>query len=144
MNDGDVSPRRRGKLFVGVVGFGDLFGRNGFEFFSDGVGRETGGEEAAVEASDFVVGDFASRDFEFALDAMANREALRFVVGGGFDGGLDIGIRNAASAEVARDPEFSLPANLRALPRKLLRVARVVELPVFFHAGHDDLGEQLV
>ena len=138
------APRKIRKLFVGVVGFGDFFRRNGFEFFSDGVGRESRGKKAAIQTGDLAVGDFAAGEFELALDAMANREALRFVVGGGFDSRLDIGIRNSASAEVARDAEFSLPANLRALPRKLLRVARIVELPVFFHARHHDLREQLV
>ena len=126
------------------VGCGDFFGRDGLEFFADGVGRESRGKEAAVQTGDLAVGNFAAGEFELAFDAMANGEALRFVVGGSFDSRLDIGIRNSASAEVARDPEFSLPANLRALPRKLLRVARIVELPVFLHARHDDLREQLV
>ncbi len=43
------------------IGFGDFFGGNGLEFFADGVGGEAGGEEAAIEAGDFVVGNFAAR-----------------------------------------------------------------------------------
>jgi len=71
-------------------------------------------------------------------------EALRFVVGGGFDGGLDVGVGDAAGAEVARDAKFTLAADFGALAGELLSVAGVVELAVFFHAGHDDLGEELV
>lgn len=128
--------------FVGVDG--DFFGGDGFQFFADGVGREAGGEQAAVEAGDFLVGDFATGEFEFALETVADGEALRFIVGAEFDGGLDVGVGNAAGAEVARDAEFSLATDLGALARELLRVASVVELAVFFHAGYDDLGEKLV
>lgn len=75
---------------------------------------------------------------------MAYGEALGFVVGVGFDGGLNVGVGDAAGAEIARDAEFSLAADFGALAGELLGVARVVELAVFFHAGHDDLGEKFV
>jgi hypothetical protein len=138
-------PVRRSLIdeFVGVDG-GNFFCGDGFEFFADGVGGEAGGEEAAVEAGDFFVGDFAAREFEFAFDAMADREALQFVVGVGFDGRLDVGVGNAAGAEIARDAKFSLATDFGALARELLREARVVELAVFLHAGHDELGEKFV
>ena len=75
---------------------------------------------------------------------MADGEALRFVVGGGLDGGLDVGVGDAAGAEVAGDAKFSLAADFGALAGELLGVASVVELAVFLHAGHDDLGEEFV
>ena len=114
------------------------------EFFADGVGREPRGDEAAVQTRDFLVGDFAARQPEFALDAVADCQSLRFVVGRGFDGGLDGGVGDPTSAKIASDAEFTLAADFGALTRELLRVAGVVELAVFFHAGHDDLGEKFV
>jgi hypothetical protein len=127
-----------------VFDVGDFFGGDGFELFADGVGGETGGEEAAVEAGDFLVGDFATGESEFAFDAVADGEALGFFVGVGFDGGLDIRVGDAAGAKVARDAKFPLAADLGALARELLGVASVVELAVFLHAGHDDLSEEFV
>ena len=97
-----------------------------------------------MEAGDFGVGDFAAGDSEFAVDAVADGFALGFVVGRGCDGGLDVGVGNAAGAEVARDAKFSLATNFGALASKLLGVAGVVELAVFFHTGEDDLGEEFV
>ena len=122
----------------------EFFGGDGFEFAADGVGGEAGGEEAAVEAGDFAVGDFAARESEFAFDAVADGEALRFVVGVGVDGGLDVGVGNAAGAEIARDAEFSLAADFGTLAGELLRVASVVELAVFLHARHHDLREKFM
>lgn len=75
---------------------------------------------------------------------MADGFALRRFVGGGFDGGLNVGVGDTAGTEVAGDAEFSLAADFGALAGELLGVAGVVELAVFFHAREDDLREELV
>jgi len=75
---------------------------------------------------------------------VADGFALGVVVGGGCNGGLDVGVGDAAGAEIARDFEFSLAADFGALAGELLGVAGVVELAVFLHAGEDDLGEEFV
>jgi hypothetical protein len=141
-----VAEQRQPILLLQRIGvsFGDFFGGDGFEFLADGVGGKAGGEQAAVEAGDFFVGDFTAGEAEFAFDAVADGEALGFIVGGGFDGGLNVGVGDAAGAEVARDAKFSLAADFGALACELLGVASVVELAVFLHAGHNDLGEEFV
>ena len=114
----------------------------GVEFAADGVGGEAGAEEAAVEGGDFVVGDFAAREFEFALDAEADRGALGFGVGGFSESGFDVGIGDAAGAEVAGDAEFALAADFGALAGELFGVAGIVDHAVFAEAGEDDLREE--
>ena len=66
---------------------------------------------------------------------MADGGALGGFVGGLFDGGLDLGVGDAAGAEVAGDAEFALAADLGALAGELFGVAVVVEVAVFFQAG---------
>jgi len=130
--------------FGGTIDIGDVFGGDGFEFASDGVGREAGAEKAAVERSDFVVGDLTTGQFQFALDAKPDGGTLGGVVTGFGQYGFDVAIGYAAGAEVASDAVFALAANLGALTNELLGVAVVVNHAVFFEAGHDQLGEELV
>lgn len=129
--------------FVGV-NLRNFFAGDSLEFFADGVGREPGGEEAAIQTGDLLIRDFAARELEFAFDAVANRKPLRLIVGRGFDGSSDVGVGDAAGAEVARNAEFPLAADFGALAGELLSIASVVELAVFFHTGHDDLREKFV
>jgi hypothetical protein len=129
--------------FVGVDS-GDFFGGDGLKFLANGVGRESRSKKAAIQTGDFAVGNFAACQPELAFNAMSNREPLRFVVRGGFDGSLNVGVGHAAGAEIARDAKFPLPADFGSLSGELLRIPRIVELPVFFHARHHDLREKLV
>ena len=74
---------------------------------------------------------------------MADGGTLGGFVGGLFDGGLDVGVGDAAGAEVAGDAEFAMAADLGALAGELFGVAVVVEGAVFLQAGEDYLGEEV-
>ena len=130
---------------VGGSGFGrrQLFAGEGFEFAADDVGREAGGEKRAVDRGEFLVGDFAFERTEFAFDALADDGG--FIVGfGGFgESGADVAIRNAASAKIAGNAEFSLFADFGTLAGELFRVTRVVKLAGLLEASEDDLREKL-
>ena len=126
----------------GIVGVGDFGVGDGVEFAADGVGGEAGAEEGAIEGGDLAVRDVAAGEFEFALDAEADGVALGCGVGGFGDGGFDVGVGDAASAEVAGDAEFALAADFGALAGKLFGVAGIVDQAVFAEAGEDDLGEE--
>jgi hypothetical protein len=112
------------------------------EFAADGVGGEAGAQERAIEGGDFVVGDFASGELEFALDAEADDGALGFGVGGFGEGGFDVGVGDAAGAEVAGDAVLALAADFGALAGELSGVTGVVDHAVFAETGEDDLGEE--
>lgn len=113
---------------VGGIGFGygKFFARNGFEFAADDVGRESCGEEAAVEGGELFVRDFAPEGAEFAFDALADEGGFVMGLGGFGDGGVDMAIGNAAGAEVSCDAVFALLADFGAAAGELFGVAGVV------------------
>ena len=74
---------------------------------------------------------------------MADGGAFGCFVRGVFDGGLDVGVGDAAGAEVAGDAEFALAADFGALAGELFSVAVIVEGAVFLEAGEDYLGEEV-
>jgi hypothetical protein len=120
---------------------------DGVQFAADGVGSEAGAEEAAIEGGDFVVRDLfpeicTAGEFEFALYAEADRRALGFWIGRFGDGSFDVGVGDAAGAEVTGDAEFALTADFGALAGELLGVAGVVDHAVFAEAGEHDLSEE--
>ena len=83
--------------FVGV-NLRNFFAGDSLEFFADGVGREPGGEEAAIQTGDLLIRDFAARELEFAFDAVANRKPLRLIVGRGFDPRAPLGLKRLLAA----------------------------------------------
>src|SRR5713226_1269780 len=88
-------------------------------------------QQAPVNGSHFLLIDLPAIRPQLPLDPLAHHRALigflrRFV-----QRRLDMPIRDAASAEVAGNAEFSLLAPFGALPCELLRVPRVVDLAIF-------------
>ena len=130
--------------FGGSVNVGEVLGGEGFEFAAYGIGREAGTKKTAVERRDFVVGDLATSQFQFAADAETDGGAFGVGVSAFGDGGFDVGVGNATGAKVTRNAIFPLSADLSALASKLFGVAVVVDHAVFLETGHDDLGEKLV
>ena len=147
--EGDAAIRPALHGIVGGIGFRDIGAGQGAQLAADDVSREAGAEEGAVERGDFVVGDLficvgAAEEFEFALDAIANNGGFVGLCGGFFEGGVDVAVRDAASAQVPRDPVFALPPYLGPLAGKLFRVARVVDVAILFEAVDDGLDEFFV
>ena len=112
-----------------------------FEFTADEVGTKTGGEERAVDGSEFFVIDFASKRVELALDALTDDGGFVMGFGRFSKGSVYVAVGHAASAEIASDTEFALFADFSALARELFGVTGVVELARFFESGKDDLCE---
>jgi hypothetical protein len=119
-----------------------LFLRDDLQFAADGIGRKAGPQQSPVEGGNFLLIEGSAKQFEFALDALADGVALNFVVGGLADGCFDVAVGNAAGTKIARNAEFSLPPNFNALPRELFGVARVVEQAVFLQTRYNDLGQE--
>ncbi len=61
-----------------------------------------------------------------------------------FDCRVDLIIRNTARPQVPCNSKLTLLSRLRAIARELLGVALVVQLAVFFQAGHDYANQKLV
>ena len=135
----------RKRLFVGG-GFGvrDFGVGEGVELAADDVGGEAGAKETAVERGELVIGDFAAGEAEFAFDALADESGFVMFLGIFFKGGFDVFVGDAAGAEVARDAEAALPADLGALAGELFGVAGVVDEALAFEAFEDVLDELVV
>src|SRR6266404_5960438 len=86
----------------------------------------------------------ASKEFYFALDALADHGGFVGVGGGFFYGGFDVAVGNAAGAEFAGHAVFALVADFGALAGELFGVAGVVDQAVLFQAGDDFLDEVFV
>jgi hypothetical protein len=137
-----ASPCKSTLRFGRSVHIREVCGSDCFELTTNGVGGEAGAEQRTIERGDLIVGDFAARELEFAVDAEADGGAFGVGVGAFGDGGFDVGVRNAAGTEVTRDAICPLPADLSALAGELFGVAGVVDHATFAQAGENDLCEQ--
>jgi hypothetical protein len=116
-----------------------FFSRQRLQFSPHHVRGKSGAQEAPVDGSHFLFVDFAAVGAEFAFDALADHGALIILLGRLFQRGVNVPVRDAACAEVARDAKLSLLASFGALARELFGVARVVNQAVLFQAGHHQL-----
>src|ERR1700758_4891592 len=111
-----------------------ILGAQRSKFTADHVGREAGSQQGAVQGGKLPVIDFASHQPQLAVDALTDHGSLVGMLGGLVDGRVDVAIRYAPGAQLARDAVFALPANLRALVDELLGVACVVDQAVLLQA----------
>jgi len=131
-------------FFGGRFGFGDFGAGEGVELAADDVGGEAGAEQAAIEGGDFVVGDFAAGEAEFAFDALADERGFVVFLGVFVECSFDVFIGDAAGAEVAGDAEATLAADFGALAGELFGVAGVVDQAFAFEAFEDVFDELVV
>src|SRR5690242_939255 len=122
----------------------NVFAGEEFEFAADDVGGEAGAEKAAVEGGELAIVDFAAEGPQLTLDALADDGGFVGAFGGFFESGLDVAVRDAASAEVAGDAELALLAAFGALASELAGIAGVVDVAVLLEASDDSLDEVFV
>src|SRR5271154_7116779 len=126
--------------FVGGNRVGDagkIAAGDGAKFAADGVGREAGAEQASIERGDLALGEFAANVGEAALQAGADESGFVGFGKNGVKRGIDVTVRHAAGAKIARDAETSLAPGLRVLARVIERVAGVLEITSFAETGDD-------
>jgi hypothetical protein len=135
----------RNGLFVGLrLWFGNFFTRYGFQFSADHVSGEARTQETSIHRRHFVFADFAAKGAEFAFEALADDRGFVGFLGGVGEGGFDVAVGDSAGAEVARDAEFSLATDFRALAGELFGEALVVYHFGAFEAVHDGSKELVV
>src|ERR1700693_6083174 len=115
----EVIGGRVGKL--GKVTVGDVA-----EFGADDVGRQTRAQKAAIERCDFTLVERAAEMREAAFYAHANQSGFVRFSEDGFEGRVDVAVRNTAGAKFAGDAEAALAAQFRVLAGVIERVASII------------------
>src|SRR5579864_3650661 len=100
---GVLDARQERPLRFGQLGFdiGNIFTGHSMEFTADEVSGEAKAEERTKQGSDLAVIDLAPKEFQFALDALADNGSFVGVLGGFFERGFDVLVWNASGAEFA-------------------------------------------
>ena len=106
---------------------GDFFLGHSEEFFPDDVGWKSGGEQRAVQRSDFLFADLAAKEAKLAFDPVTDHRCRIFFFGRVFQGVFDVFVGNSPGAEIPGDAEWPLLAGFAAHPGELSGVARIFE-----------------
>jgi hypothetical protein len=129
-------PLLRIEIVVGGVGeIGKVAVGDAVKFFADDVGGEAGAEEGAVEGGEFFLVDGAAKVGEAALEAGADESGFVGVGEDGGEGGVDVNVGDAATAEFTSDAETSLAAGLGVVAGVFEGVTGVVEVVEFAETG---------
>lgn len=88
-----------------------------------------------MQRGEFALVERAAEVREMALEARANGRGLVRFGEDCFESGVDVAIRNAASAEFAGDAKTSLATRIGVLASVVKGVAGVVEVALFAEAG---------
>src|SRR6266404_2185005 len=139
------SPRApRGTLLHLHFGIRHLFSRHRFQFPTHYVRGKPRPQQAPIQGSQLLFVEFPAEGAQLPFDALAHHRTLIRRLGSFVQRRFNMPVRNPSPPQVARNPEFSLLARFRPLPRELLRIPRVIDHPVFFQARHHQLHQQFV
>jgi hypothetical protein len=116
------------RLSACVGQFGQIAAGYAAQFGADRVRGETGAQQAAVNSGDLALIERTANVREPSLQPRANEFGFAGLGEYGFEGGLNVPVRNAACAELASNAEAALSSGIGVLAREFERVAAIIEV----------------